>query len=190
MRLQPNWAVLCSVIVLATGVLPARAVDDTENSMPTAWWTYSGQSYSDIGNTITTKNARISDIKPENSSGSSFTVAYVQNTGSYAKQWWWYVGIDANTLTGHLKANNARLISLKAYDTGSGNIRFAAAMIANIGADAKSWWWYHGKSSADITNLLKTNNARLTALESYESGGQTVYVAAARKASNRSSRTK
>jgi len=50
-------------------------------------------------------------------------------------------------------------------------------MIANTGADTKSWWWYYGKSSADITNLVKTNNARLTALESYASNGQTVYAA-------------
>ena len=59
---------------------------------------YSGQSYADIANTIKARNARITDIAVDNSAGSSFTVTYVQNTGSYGKQWWWYVGIDAAAL--------------------------------------------------------------------------------------------
>jgi len=50
------------------------------------------------------------------------------------------------------------------------------AMIANTGADAKGWWWYYGKTTADITNLAKANKARLTALQSYSSNGQTFYT--------------
>ena len=84
-------------------------------------------------------------------------------------------GIDATTLAKNLSANNARLVSLKAYDTGGGNIRFAVAMIANSGADAKAWWYYYGQSSAHIAALAKSNNARLTAVQSYTSNGQTVY---------------
>ena len=132
---------------ILVGVLSARAKDDNENSTPTAWWFYTGQSVADIGNTLTAKNARIVDIAPDNSAGSSFTAAYVQNIGSYAKQWWWYVGIDATTLAKNLSANHARLVSLKAYDVGGGNIRFAVVMIANAGADAKGWWYYYGQSS-------------------------------------------
>ena len=85
------------------------------------------------------------------------------------------MGIDAPTLAKNLSANSARLISLKAYDIGGGNIRFAVAMIANTGADAKQWWYYFGQSTAQITALLKTNNARLTAIQSYTSNGQTYY---------------
>ncbi len=153
----------------------AWAQDDNENSAPTAWWVYTGQSYNDVVNTAQRLNARIINIKADPSSN-TFTVTYVQNTGSYAKQWWWYVGIDANTVEQRLKSNNARLISLQAYDTGGGNIRFAVAMIANTGADAKAWWYYYGKSTADVSSLAKANNARLTTLESYSSGGQTHYA--------------
>jgi Bacterial tandem repeat domain 1 len=85
--------------------------------------------------------------------------------------------VDAATLTQNLRTNNARLISLKAYDTGGGNIRFAAAMIANTGADAKAWWWYYGQSPAQLGNLANSNNARLTTLQSYTSNGQTYYAA-------------
>ncbi|HEY6349433.1 MAG TPA: serine hydrolase domain-containing protein [Candidatus Angelobacter sp.] len=173
---QSRWALVCLSVFMVACASLAQGEDDNENSTPTAWWMYTGQTSNDISNTIRTKNARIVDIKTDNSSGNSFTVTYVQNTGSYAKQWWWYAGIDAPTLARNLSANNARLISLKAYDAGGGNIRFAVAMIANTGADAKAWWWYDGKSTADIANLTRAHNARLTAIESYTSNGQTLYA--------------
>jgi Beta-lactamase len=168
-------ALVCLCVLILSTVSSARAEDDNENSTPTAWWYYTGQSFSDIGSTLTAKNARIVDIAVDNSAATSFTVTYVQNTGSYAKQWWWYVGIDAPTLAKNLSTNNARLISFKAYDTGGGNIRFAVAMTSNTGADAKGWWYYFGQTPAQIGNLTKSNNARLTALQSYTSNGQTLY---------------
>jgi hypothetical protein len=174
-NLRP-WTLLCLTFLILACALPAHAADDNENSTPTAWWIYSGQNPTDIKNTINSKNARIIDIKPDNFSGSTFTVVYVQNTGSYQKQWWWWVGIDANTVTQNLKTNNARLISLKAYDIGGGNIRFAVAMVSNTGADNKAWWWYYGKSGAEVASLVNSNKARLTRLESYSSGGQIVYA--------------
>jgi Beta-lactamase len=169
------WTLLCLSAFILAGAPIARGVDDNENSTPTAWWIYTGQTFNDVSNTIKNLNARVVDIKVDNSGPNPFTVTYVQNTGSYAKQWWWYVGIDAATVAANLSTNNARLISLKAYDTGGGNIRFAVAMISNKGADAKAWWYYFGKSPGDISNLTKTNNARLTALQSYTSNGQTFY---------------
>jgi hypothetical protein len=167
---------MCLAVLILASASVARGADDNENSTPTAWWVYTGQSFSEVGNTITSKHARIVDIAPDNSNGSSFTVTYVQNTGSYAKTWWWYVGIDAATLANNLSANKARLVSLKAYDIGGGNIRFAVAMISNTGADNKAWWYYFGQSTNEISNLAKTNKARLTALQSYTSNGETVYT--------------
>ena len=101
----------------------------------------------------------------------------MKNSGAYGKAWWFYVGIDAATVGANLQANNARLVSLKAYDIGGGNIRFAVVMVANSGADGKAWWWYYGKSAGEIGNLAKANNARLTSLQSYSAGGNTVYAA-------------
>jgi len=168
-------AFLSIFTLIGAGV--ARAEDDNENSAPTAWWTYARQSYNDIANTIRTRNARIIDIEASNSAFTSYTVTYVKNTGSYAKQWWWYVGIDANALSADLAANNARLISLKAYDVGGGNIRFAVAMISNTGADAKTWWYYFDQTASDIENRTKEKGARLISLQSYSTNGQTLYSA-------------
>lgn len=173
--MSSRFARILAVVCLTIVALPVFAEDDNESSTPTAWWIYAGQSPNDIKNTINSKNARIIDIKPDNSSGSAFTVTYVQNTGSYEKKWWWWVGIDANAVAQNLKTNNARLISLKAYDTGGGNIRFAVAMISNTGADSKQWWWYSGKTGNDVANLVKANKARLSTLQSFTTGGQTLY---------------
>ena len=107
---------------------------------------------------MTAKNARIVDIAPDNPAASTFTVTYVQNAGPYAKQWWWYVGVDASTLAKNFSANQARLISLKAYDIGRGNIRFAVAMISEL-PDAKAWWYYAGQSATQIGDLARSNNA-------------------------------
>jgi hypothetical protein len=165
---------LLALLLMAGLVLPARAADDYENSTPTAWWIYTGQSLQDIKTTLNAKQARIVDIAVDNPS--AFTVTYVRNTGAYAKAWWFYVGIDAATVAANLQANKARLTALKAYDAGGGNLRFAVVMVANTGTDAKAWWWYYGKSADEVAALLKANNARLTSLQSYGSGSNTRYA--------------
>jgi hypothetical protein len=175
--LRLSRALLLIAIILGGSAVSARATDDTDNSTPTAWWIYTGQSVADIDNTLHGDNARIVDIAADDASFRTFTVTYVKNTGSYAKTWWWYYGVDAATLAQKLTANNARLISVKAYDGGGGNLRFVAAMVANTGADTKEWWWYYGQSPDQITSLVKSHNARLTTLQSYSFGGQTSYAA-------------
>jgi len=156
---------------------PPSSGDDNENTTPTAWWVYTGQSPTDIANTISSLNARIIDINVDSFSPYSFTVTYVSNTGSYAKTWWWYYGIDSSTLLNLLTTNNARAISFKAYDIGSGDIRYAVAMIANTGADQKTYWVYSGETVEELSNLISSNNARLTSIQSYRTQGKTRYAA-------------
>jgi hypothetical protein len=152
--------------------------DDRENTVPTGWWVLSGQTVADITNFINTNNARIVDIYLEAvTTPRRFTVTFVSNTGAYSKGWWWYVDVDEPTLSAAITANNGRLISLKAYDIGSGQIRFTAVMISNTGTDAKTWWWYYNKTTAELTNLWQANIARLVQVNSYVTGGQTKYAA-------------
>jgi hypothetical protein len=169
------WALLCLMIFGLASAPSALAKDDNENSTPTGWWFYTGQTFSQVGSTITKYNARITNIRADVATN-TYTVTYVKNTGTYAKSWWWYVGIDAATVTQNLATNNGRLISLQAYDTGGGNIRFAVVMVANTGADAKGWWWYYNQTAANITANTTANNARLTNLDSYVSNGVTRYA--------------
>lgn len=156
---------------------PQGIHDDFDNDSPTAWWVYYGQSVADIDSTLKTDNARIIDIQVDAFSPYSFTVTYVQNTGAYAKSWWWYYGLTAAQVNADLTANKARPISVKAYDIGGGQIRFAVVMIANSGVDLKTWWWYYGQTPSDLTSLLSKNDARLIAFDPYVSGSSTVYTA-------------
>jgi CubicO group peptidase (beta-lactamase class C family) len=157
--------------------LPARAQADYDNTNPTSWWIYTGQTLDEILSTISTEHARAIDIAPENTAGSTFTVTYVHEAGTYNKEWWFYVGVTEAQVNNYISANKARLISLKAYDIGNGNIRFAVVMIANSGADAKSWWWYFGESVSQLSTLATANKARITTIQSYVSEDKTYYAA-------------
>jgi hypothetical protein len=120
---------------------------------------------------------RLVDIYVESFSPSYlFTGVYVANTGAYAKSWWWYYGLDEAALNYYLSENSARLISLKAYDIGSGRIRFTAVMISNTGEDATAWWWYCNATPENITDLIDDNEARLTQINAYQTEGLTRYA--------------
>ena len=152
--------------------------DDRLSTVPTNWWTYSHQSVQDVTSTISSQNARIVDFTVEQTTPSlSLTVTYVENTGPYYKGWLWYAGADAATIDKALTTNNARLVSLRAFDAGGGQIRFMAAMILNAGKDAEPWWYYTDTSADQITTNLAANNARLIQISSYPSGGKTHYAA-------------
>src|SRR5215469_905998 len=151
--------------------------EDNQNSAQTAWWFYTGQSPTDVSNTINSLNARPVDISVDSFSPRySFTVSYVANTGTYAKGFWWYYGIDAATLGSLLTTNNARPITLKAYDIGGGDIRFVVIMISNTGADQKAYWYYYGVTSSELSAFANTNNARITNAEWYITGGNAYYT--------------
>jgi len=151
--------------------------DDYDNNNPTAWWVYSGQTGAQVATLLTSNNARIVDIEVDSFAPYLFTVTLVENTGAYGKAWWWYYGLTAAQVSAELAANKARPISLKAYDIGNGQIRFAVVMIANSGADQKAYWWYYGETVSNISSLLETNNARLIAVDAYAVGSSTEYTA-------------
>lgn len=154
----------------------AGGVDDRDNTTPTAWWIYTGQTATDVSNFLTANNARIVDLEADTTvSPFRYTVTYVENTGAYNTSWWYYLDVDAATLSADLTANDARLIVLKAYDTGT-EIRFFAVMVSNTGADNKTWWWYYGQSVSDISTALTANNARLVQVNSYSTGAGTRYA--------------
>ncbi len=151
--------------------------DDRFNSDPTDWHVYEHETPAEVTANINT-GLRLVDISVEQFSPSYlFTGIYVADTGSYAKGWWWYFGVDEATLTSALSTHNARLTSLKAYDIGGGVINFTAIMISNTGSDSSGWWWYFNQTPAGLNSLVSANNARITQIHSYVTGGQTRYAA-------------
>ena len=153
-KMRSRLAVVLAVALVAIALLgitatpPAKAAigpgDDRQLTTPTGWWTYTGVTLTQIGNLLTAKNARLTDIQAETTT--TFTVVMIPNTGAYTSGWWWYVGQTASQVTSQLSAHNARLISAHAYST-TGGTRFAVVMVSNTGANTKAWWWYYGSAS-------------------------------------------
>ena len=158
---------LLTLLTASAAFLPAQ--DDRDRTTPTGAVWFTDQTTTDLGNLV---NAgwRFTEIEIESTSPFEFTVAAVQNSGSYAKAWWYAIGVTTSQLTTTINSNTARLIDIEPYDD-SGTTKFAAVMISNTGADAKSWWWYPSQTSAQVGTNLTANNGRLTCLERYTTGG-------------------
>ena len=175
-------SLLAVLVFTALASIPAFAhaenpTDDFNNSTPTAWWILSNVSESQVSQAVDKDDARIVDIQVNSwSPDYFFTVTLVKNTGAYAKSWWWYYGQTADQVNSLLAENNARPISIKAYDIGGGAIRFAVVMIANTGADRESWWWYFGETNTELNTLLTQNNAQPITADSFDDNGQTRFT--------------
>jgi beta-lactamase class A len=167
----------------AAGVDPlsldtTSATTDLSINVPTGWWFYTGISAAQVSDYLTAKGARLTDIEVQSVSSGvpTFTVRMVKNSGSYAVSgWWWYYGLTAAEITTKLNANTARLIDIEPYDIGGGQIRFAVVMVSNSGSAARTWAWYYGKTSSQITSLL--SGKRLIDLDSYGTGSSKRYTA-------------
>ena len=156
----------------------AYAADDRENANPVDWYVYSGQSAADIMNMANSRNLRPVDISVDAVTPTpTFTVTYVSNTGSHQKSWWYFVDIDADTLGAQMVDRNARPISLKAYDNGLGQLRFAVVAIANTGDDNKAWWWWYDQTEDSLISAYQMLDARITQISSYAANGTTKYAA-------------
>lgn len=167
---------LLALIALSASAIVTSA-EDRDNATPTAWWHFYGVTGTEAANFANSTGGRIVDLQVDSSaSPRRFSGAMVHNSGAYLKSWWWYYDVDAATVASALSANNARLISLKAYDIGGGQLRFAVVMIPNTGADQKGWWWHYGLTFSDVANVVAQNNARLTQLNAYLIGGVVRYA--------------
>jgi hypothetical protein len=148
---------------------------DLPDSPPSGWWWYYGQTPAQVASLLSANNARLIDIEVEQASPLLFTIAMVQNTGTYAKEWWWYYGQTEADLANLAKTLNARIVNLDAYEV-NGKTYFAAIFISNAGSDEEAWWWYFGQNPADIASLLQQNKARLIDLRQYSANGTTQYA--------------
>jgi hypothetical protein len=148
------------------------------NSGPYAktWWWYYGQSEIDIASHARELNARIINLDAYEVNGKTYFAAiFISNSGNDAKAWWWYYGQTPDQIGSLVQQHNARLVDLRQYVV-SGATRYAAAMIANTGADATPWWWYFDISAAQVSSNLQQNGAYLTSLQVANASGPTFNV--------------
>lgn len=78
-----------------------------------------------------------------------YAAVWVQNTGAEHRNWGWLPSATFEELRQELEDLPGRLVSIDAFDDGSGK-RFAAAWVDADDAFAKLWWWGVGHDAAEI----------------------------------------
>jgi hypothetical protein len=153
------------------------ATDDKSITVPTASYWYTGVTPAFIADRLSALGTRLTNLEVDPSDTSKFTVTMVKNSGAYAVSgWWWYYGLTAAEVSERISTLSARPIDLQKYDTPSG-ARFAVVLVANTGAQARGFWYFHDVTSAYLSDQLTAHGARLTSLKTRVVGGQTVHTA-------------
>lgn len=174
MRMRSD--IVATFLILWAGVgSTSGAQDEFTRTDKTGWWWYHNASVDDISLRIQEKKARIIRIERDRLNPSHFNVVMVANQGVYAKKWWWYTGLNPDQLKLKLAENSARLLDLDAYFI-DGELRFAAVMVDNTGAQGKAWWWMYGGSDDVVASQYNSEKARLIALTAWDHLSGTEYV--------------
>src|SRR5438045_1558438 len=108
------------------------------------------------------------------SAGLRFAAVMVPNQGVQARAWWWYFGIDANAITGFLKQNNARLVSLRPYTEG-GVRKYVVIMISNTNQDFKPFEWYINTSPEFIKSRITTGQRLISMAPGSNQGWDVIF---------------
>jgi hypothetical protein len=125
-----------------------------------AWWWYFGVNPSDLSGLLVGK--RLISMDPYFFAGNlKFAIVMVPNEGAQSRAWWYYYGIDSDTVGSMLQNNQARLVSLRAYND-NGARHFAVIMIANTGMDFRRSEWYYGISIQQISTKISTGLRPIT----------------------------
>ncbi|MBK8976192.1 MAG: serine hydrolase [Planctomycetes bacterium] len=159
-------------VALAACAATLPAQDDRENGTPTGALVVSGVDLAYLQARVN-EGFRLTDLEVENLSPRRYGATMVQNSGSYARGWWWLIDVTPTQLGDFVSQNQARIIDLEPYLVG-GALRFAAVMVHNAGAQAKSWWWYYGQTANGLLSLANQHNARLVDVDVYQSGNSTL----------------
>ncbi|MCA8973949.1 MAG: serine hydrolase [Planctomycetes bacterium] len=158
------------VSLLSGTIYDAVFVQNT-GAYAAGWWWYTGLTSAQVSSYLSSNQARLIDLEPyaDGNGNLRFACIMVDNTGANAKAWWWYFNTSTTTIGTAATTNSARVVDLDSYVVNS-TTYYSAVMIANTGADQRSWWWYINVTPAQISSYLNTNQARLYDLEPRSNG--------------------
>lgn len=162
---------LLACLLGTTTLLTAQ--DDRDRTTPVESQWLTSQTENDLL-TLQSAGWRFTDIEVTSSFPFSSAVAMVKNTGTYAKTWAYRSAATPADLTA-LVAQGMRIVDIQPYASLAG-LRFAAVLISNTGADAKSWWWWYDQTSAQVDANIAAVNGRLTSFKRYTDNGQTRFA--------------
>jgi CubicO group peptidase (beta-lactamase class C family) len=156
-------------------LLDVSVVQNTGTYAKTWWWYY-GVTEQELQNLATANDARIVNLEPYVVAGQTYFAAIMlHNVGADYSGWWWYYGITPSEISHYLSANDARLIDLRQYTSGSSTL-YGVVMVPNTGADKSAWWWYYNISASEVSKYLSQNNAYLVGIDPADPAGTTFNV--------------
>ncbi|MBC7771326.1 MAG: serine hydrolase [Pyrinomonadaceae bacterium] len=170
--------------------MTATAVRNTGGDAAGWGWLH-GVTAAQINNWVADANPpiRIIDLDSYIVNGTRvYSAVSVNNTGANQQGWWYYYNTSAEFIAQQLQTNHARLVDIEVHDDGDffNAPTYTCVMTANT---STNWWWYHGVSAAQISDLMDLKGARVTDLEAYtDPFGQTKYVVVMIDNSNQLSR--
>ena len=158
-------------IVNGKPLFTVRMVKNSGVYAVSGWWWYYGQTFAQIGQRLTTHNARLIDLEPYDAGGGviRYAAVMVSNTGAAARAWWYLSGVSAGQISTHITNTGARLIDLDTYFIGA-NKYYSAVFVANTGADAKAWQWWLNQTAAGVSAKLADFGGRLVDIERLPNG--------------------
>jgi CubicO group peptidase (beta-lactamase class C family) len=171
------FALAVLVAAASPGTAQEKLAPERSLSTQTGWWLYPNVTQQELAAALDKTKSRIVDLELNAVAPLKFSATLVQNSGPYASGWWWYVDQTGESLGKLLTQNKARLTNLNVYRV-NGQLRFAAVMVSNTGANETGWWWYFDQTADGVRKLLDQNKARLVELQAYSAGNNQILYAA------------
>ena len=113
------------------------------------WWWDVGLTAGAVYDMLDANGARLIDLQPYSTgAGTRFAVVMVRNSGAAARTWLWVYGRSADGISAKAREKQARLVDIESYVEG-GVKKYAAVMVRNTGADAKTWAWRKNVAPGD-----------------------------------------
>lgn len=145
----------------------AIGVTNTGAYSITGMQTSYSQTATSLSNFLTDNNRRLIDLEPyANGSTENFTAITVPNTGATGAGWGWLYRTTPANIDDWITNSNPplRLIDLDVYVL-NGTRYYSAVAVNNTGSHTHGWWYYYGRTAAQVTQLLTQNGARLVDIE-------------------------
>lgn len=117
---------------------------------------------------------RMTDIEVVSTGPHRYAASFIKNVGVYKTGWWWKANQTEAEMTNFLNQHSARITDLETYVV-DGVRRYAFVAVPNPSREFTEWWWFAGKSWADMNAFVQQKNGRLIDIEVEVVKGQRVF---------------
>ncbi|MCU0862576.1 MAG: class A beta-lactamase-related serine hydrolase [Planctomycetes bacterium] len=124
-----------------------------------AWWWYGNQTSTQVVANVNANGGRLTSFDRYSTGGvDRFTTVMISNTGADQRSWSYFFGASAASIGQNVQQQGNRVYGLERVGTDS----YDVILIAGLGF---GWWQYYDQTSAQVTEALQQNLARIVDIE-------------------------